>query len=103
MPRTVIVRGWGGEPLRRVAVSEGKGVVFISSERAADGRTDDFPPAIGAPVEDVFAFDSVAFDRLTQIWQRDHTTAPEEWAGLRRWDYEAASIDDTDIERELNQ
>jgi hypothetical protein len=87
--RFVIVRAFGGEPLRRVVVNIGERLIYIANpdllERVNSGESS----AVGFPPDDVFDFDDKAFSALRSEWnEKGHTKL---WSSLRRFRREEAA------------
>lgn len=70
----VIARAYRGEPLHRVALEAGDGVVYLISPLAAKA---DHPEdrAVGFPRRDVFRFDSELLANLTHAFQRSDSVS----------------------------
>jgi hypothetical protein len=79
MPRIVLVRAYGGEPLAREAVGCGKGVIYVRSMRSNISENHDFPPAIGVPCHDVFAYNEALFEKLRRRWKAGMGIKNKEW------------------------
>ena len=78
----VIVRAFGGQPLRRVTHAIRNGRVYVSSERAIRLAEDGTLPPVGFPIEDAFVFDGPVFERLSAAWATHSTTTREDWSSL---------------------
>lgn len=78
----VIARAYRGEALRRVALSTGKGLVYVAAEGALEAVLEGIVPPVGFPVQDVFRFEAGAFDDLALQWSRDGRTDPATWNRL---------------------
>lgn len=79
----VLVRAWGGEPLKRVVISASRALVYAANPeslaRIASGETD----PVGFPVVDVFEFDEERFAALAVTWKTVQRTEPPQWEGLQ--------------------
>jgi hypothetical protein len=85
MEAIVIARAWGGEPIRRVALEQGKDVVYLANpDRIEAIRAGESAP-VGFPREDVFEFDEGVFSTLVDQWASQRATDPAIWAKLRRY------------------
>ena len=75
----VLVRGFGGEPVRLIAVGESKRVIYVANptslERLDAGETG----PVGVPDEDVFVFDEDAYRALLAKWDERGCLEREEW------------------------
>jgi hypothetical protein len=79
----VIARAYGGEPLRRFALKSGKYCVYLANpENLASVESGDSSP-VGFPNEDVFLFDSMAYDDLVSEWTSQSATNPRSWQRLK--------------------
>jgi hypothetical protein len=79
MPNIALIRGLGGEPLRRVVVGWGNEVIFMSSQRPAASNYEGFPLPIGGPFQDVFIYSESTYESLRAKWQRGAEIGVEEW------------------------
>jgi hypothetical protein len=74
-----LVRGFGGEPVRLIAVGESKRVIYVANptslERLDAGETG----PVGVPDEDVFVFDEDAYRALRAKWDERGCLEREEW------------------------
>jgi len=70
----VIARAYGGQPLRRMALKSGKNCVYLANpdNLASVESGDSFP--VGFPREDVFLFDSIAYEILRVQWDKGQRT-----------------------------
>lgn len=83
---TVLARAWGGEPLQRLAIEEGQGVVYIAHPAYADAIEAGEAEPAGFPVEDIFEFDEAVFAVLADQWARQRATDPATWQKLKRYE-----------------
>lgn len=79
MTNFVMARAFRGEPLCRVAVDHGNGLIYIANPARLDSvrKGESFP--VGFPKEDVFTYDEQIFRRLRDQWEERGTTDPELW------------------------
>jgi hypothetical protein len=75
MPKVVMVRANGGNPVRLLLIEQGKRLSWVANpnslERIATGLTE----PVGVPAEDVFQFDGLLMERIAAdraLW-RDAT------------------------------
>jgi hypothetical protein len=78
MPKLALIRGFGGEPMRRIIAGQRNGVVFVCSERAA-ANNEGLPPPIGVPLQDAFAYSEISFERLRDKWTRGAKIESKDW------------------------
>jgi hypothetical protein len=83
----VIVRALGGEPARRILLSNTADAVFVCREEDYDAIVAGNRPApmIGFPQDDVFECDEAVFAALADQWARQRNTDPSTWRQLRRY------------------
>lgn len=81
----VIARAYGGQPLRRFAVGVGKSCVYLANPESLSSLESGDTTPVGFPLEDVFAFDSMAYVTLSAEWAEQSKTKPESWRGLKRY------------------
>jgi hypothetical protein len=86
----VIVRAFGGEPLKRVAIGHGRGTVRIANPEFLAAVARGWSAPIGFPESDVFLYDSEAWDRLSGQWAATHEISSEEWGHLVPYSQTAA-------------
>jgi hypothetical protein len=81
----VIARAYRGEPLKRLVLKVANGCVYVANPAAmtAVENGESFP--IGFPEEDVFLFDSDAYEALASEWEKRKATNPQSWRRLRRY------------------
>ena len=82
MPEIVLARAHAGEPLRRVARGANRGLIYLStpvSENTPNGQSAADVGGVGFPAEDVFCFNSKAYEALVSIWQRRKVVPKEKW------------------------
>jgi hypothetical protein len=78
MAKAVMVRAFGGEPLKRVLVGAAGPIIYIANP---DGRVGtDVAESIGFPAEDVFLFDAATFARLRRQYEGGQVP---DWATAR--------------------
>jgi hypothetical protein len=80
--RTMIVRAFGGEPLRRILVGIRGRLADAARPESLDRVCQGLSCPVGFPREDVFQFDEAAFDRLAATWEARRETSADEWARL---------------------
>jgi hypothetical protein len=84
---TVLVRAWGGEPVKLVAITRGDGMVYAANPASLDRVVagDSWP--VGFPEEDVFQFDEEAYRTLLAKWRRARLLDRGQWhaTGARRY------------------
>src|SRR5262245_10642759 len=83
--QTVIARAHLGEPLKRVAVMVGDGLIYLSNPGSLKMVQEGERWPIGFPREDVFHFDLSIFYELEMEWRREKKTSPEVWQKLQRY------------------
>jgi hypothetical protein len=82
----VIARAHAGEPLKRVAVAKGNGVVYIANPaRITEIIVGNGEPT-GFPCEDIFAFESATYDILREQWRNEGKTHRQAWHSLSLFD-----------------
>jgi hypothetical protein len=81
----VIARAFGGEPLKRVAVGETRGSIYIANPLAIKAVEEGRSNAIGFPAEDVYVFDESIFCALEMEWRESNRTSVALWAKLRQY------------------
>lgn len=64
----VIVRAFGGEPVALVEIGRTEKLVYVSSEKSLPRIERGESQPVGVPKEDVFQFDQVTFDSLSESW-----------------------------------
>lgn len=81
----VIARAYRGEPLKRIVVGTSGNCVYIANPATIDAVESGKSSPIGFPGEDVFLFNSKAYEALRAEWERRQATDPELWRGLARY------------------
>lgn len=66
----------------REAVARGKGVVYVRAIRPNCPEDQGFPPSIGVPCDDVFAYNEALFERLRKLWKAGIEIKADEWGEL---------------------
>lgn len=86
----VIARAYRGEPLKRVAMETGRGLVYVAAPEAirAIGVGESYP--VGFPAEDVFVFDSKAYEKLRSSWDQKKGIDRMIWSQLALRRFSAA-------------
>ncbi|MDB5734501.1 MAG: hypothetical protein JWN16_1138 [Alphaproteobacteria bacterium] len=87
--KEVIARGYGGEPLRRVAVDGAKRVIYITTEDGLPMVLDGKREPTGFPKEDIFLFNSDVYKKLREQWDDSGTTDPLVWRSLSQFIFES--------------
>jgi hypothetical protein len=92
MDKLVIVKAWNGEPR---ALEGTKSAIYVEST-AVDVEGADSPPPVGVPIEDAFAFNKQAFDRLFNDWKTSQVADDGDWRELEPANMSAPSKMDTE-------
>jgi uncharacterized protein YraI len=79
----VIVRQFDGRALRRVAMQQQNGRVYVSSERAIRAAEDGAIPPVGFEFKDVFAFDAPAYESLSALQAGKSALESDIWKCLK--------------------
>ena len=83
-PTDVIARAFKGEPLRRVAVDHGHGLIYITtSDRLSAVSRGEIEPT-GFPESDIFLFELDTYEKLRAEWVESGRTNPQVWQACRR-------------------
>lgn len=82
----VIARAFEGEPLKRVALETGNGLVYLAAPEGISAIGAGEAGAVGFPMKDVFEFSESAFATLADQWARQRETDPATWGKLRHYD-----------------
>ncbi|MDD1677962.1 MAG: hypothetical protein LUO93_02100 [Methanomicrobiales archaeon] len=69
----VIVRAYGGRPLKRSVQKRASRAIFVSNPESKDGSS------MGFPVADVFVFDQPIFDKLQAAFASNGSVPPSLW------------------------
>jgi hypothetical protein len=80
--RFVIVRAFGGEPLKRVVVNIGEKLVYIANPDLLSRVQSGESSAVGFPPNDVYIYEDIAFSRLASEW--GETGQTKSWNLLKR-------------------
>jgi hypothetical protein len=81
----VIVRAFGGRPLKRAVVREGRTVNYVADPTRLQAVENGESGAIGFPWNDVFIYEDQIFIELESEWKIDGTTNPQTWALLKTY------------------
>lgn len=81
----VIARDAFGQPLKRVVISRGNGVVYLANPERLEAvaRGESIP--VGFPQGDVFALNVEVFEDLADEWGRLAKVDPASWGRLSRY------------------
>lgn len=83
----VIVRAYGGKPLRRVAVGSNRGTVHIVNPDRMEGVNSGWSAPVGFPNRDVFCFDTMTWNKISGLWERTGKLSPKDWERLVPFKY----------------
>jgi hypothetical protein len=83
----VIARGYGGQPLKRVAVQAREGLIYIANPAVVGAVNSGDSHPIGFPASDVYNFDETAFNALVMEWEERGETDRGLWSKLTRYRY----------------
>lgn len=89
----VIVRCHRGMPARLSVVGATKKLVYLSPPDLVEAIKSGLTGAIGYPIEDVFLFNSEAYERLSKQWDSSGVTANETWRSLEGFGEYAGRLD----------
>jgi hypothetical protein len=79
----VIARAYGGEPICRVAVRSGNGLVYLANP-AYIGEVDSGASwPVGFPAEDVFTYEDQIFKAMISRWRQMGETNQGDWLALK--------------------
>lgn len=68
-----------GEPVKLIAVGATHGLIYVANPESLQRIRDGLSWPVGVPEEDVFAFDSEAFQRLRQLWRTAEQLDRDAW------------------------
>jgi len=68
MSVTVIVRAFGGEPVKMEVVDRWNNLVYVARPESIERIEAGSSEPVGVPSEDVFLFDQEAYDSLISGW-----------------------------------
>lgn len=85
VPVDVIARAFKGEPLHRVAVDHGPGLIYITTRARLPGVSTGEVQPTGFPDSDIFCFNTDTYERLRREWVDTGRTSPEVWREARRY------------------
>jgi hypothetical protein len=91
MADIVLVRAFGGKPLRRVATGKSSRLIYVATPEAIPAEGIKEPLGVGFPPEDVFVYDSKAYDDLERVFVRTGILGRAEWRGKGLAQYPALS------------
>jgi hypothetical protein len=81
----VIARAAGGKPINAVVVSHTDRVFYISAVTRIEAVRNGQIEPIGFPKEDVFLFNTMAYELLSAEWQEKGATSKSSWRQLSRY------------------
>jgi hypothetical protein len=84
-PDPVIVRAFGGEPLKRVAYKKGQRLIYVSRQDLYEKILDGEKMPIGFPTDDVFEFDPMLFKGLRYAFIHKTRDLTGLWAKCKRY------------------
>lgn len=87
MPDIVLVRAFRGKPLKREAVGSNGRLVYVAAPGAIPAKGINKTTGVGFPAEDVYCFNSMAYESLSAEFGRTGEIGRAEWRekGLERY------------------
>lgn len=82
---TILVMAVCGEPLRRVAISRNRRLIYVANPASLSRIKDGHTEPVGFPAEHVFAFDAALYASLRERWEKDGMLERGAWAEAEPW------------------
>lgn len=77
-----LVRAYDGEPLKRVIVATGTDVFYVANPKSLDAIRTGRSQPIGFRRIDCYAWDEVAFEKLSEAYAASGQTETDAWLAL---------------------
>ncbi|GJE48237.1 nucleoside-diphosphate-sugar epimerase [Methylobacterium sp. PvP062] len=77
-----LVRAYDGEPLKRVILATGPDVLYVANPRFLDAIRTGRSQPIGFRPVDCYAWDEIAFERLSEAYAASGQTETDAWIAL---------------------